>query len=378
MMKKLFSICAVAVLVVAALTACGGDDAFEEYVSSVKVTAANTIIPVDGGTTTFTVEGDGLSAASSANWLTVHVDGQTVTVTAEANPTSQSRNAVVTISAANGDKSMVSVTQQGVITYVGADSVFAFGYKAVDTVLVNYSNVALTATASDTWIHATAEGNHMRLSVDKNDGNFRKGTLTFSSKAFSQVIKIVQLGKSDAYSVTNLKKAVYEDEKGKKHTVDITITASGTNKWTISGLVPEGDIVLKKNTIEETTYYYIDPFFKIGTVTEGVSTYTLRCNLSAYDTKTNLRAVPQSSTSYIASPSSHEYRIPFSQWKVTNQVAIYMEYEAPQKIGYAKALPEGYTSDGIIVCRYTDSKKLDAASFKDIKYYFLKLKLMSE
>jgi hypothetical protein len=341
------------------------------------VTDAQTYIPVIGGTATISVLGEGLSAASSADWLTVTVNGNVVTLSAEANPSVQTRNALVTISAANGDKSYVSIAQQGVIACIEADSVYVFNYKAADTTFVNLSNVQLASSVPVDWMRLSDEGGVYKLSVDANTDDARKGVLSFTYGTLKQEVNVVQWGKKVAYDITKMKKATYKDGDGNVVTKDITITPNGANKWNISGLLSEGNIGIRSNTINDTTYYYIEPFFKIGTVTEGSTTYTLRCVLSAYEAKTGKRYIPTSATTYFPRPAEHEYRISFGQWQATNKAVVWMESETSKAIGTAKALPEGYTSDGFIVCRYRDNK-LEASSLVDTKYSFLNIKLMEQ
>lgn len=69
---------------------CSSDNDYSDRLNSVMVTAAKTEMPVEGGTGTISVTGDGISATSDDDWLAVSVNGNVINMTALSNDNKQS------------------------------------------------------------------------------------------------------------------------------------------------------------------------------------------------------------------------------------------------------------------------------------------------
>lgn len=110
-MKKILSLLALAIGCIV-IVSCSDSD-YTEKENSVKIVNANTVIDYKGGATSIEVTGSGISAFSSADWLTVTVNGNVITATAEYNDSQESRSAHITVTASNGDQTLVGIQQTG-------------------------------------------------------------------------------------------------------------------------------------------------------------------------------------------------------------------------------------------------------------------------
>lgn len=167
-MKKILSLFVFA-LGCLTLASCGDDD-FTEKVNSVSYSTESSTIPSVGGSVVFKVTGEGLTATSAAAWLNVTLSGNTITATAAANPTRESRATHITVKASNGDTQLLSVIQSGIVIGIETYNLdvtddagnFALQYKSDD---------AVTVRSLAEWITASidAEKNTVNVSVASND-----------------------------------------------------------------------------------------------------------------------------------------------------------------------------------------------------------------
>lgn len=368
MTKNIFRIMAVAVLGAMLLTACGGDS-FEEKVSSVNVTSAITTIPVMGGTAAINVTGEGISATSSADWLTVSVSGNTVHLQAAGNTSKQSRNALVTISAANGDKTWVNISQVGMVIGLIVDNCYIFegtGNAAVE--IVNNSNVDFETVISDNWIKFAKTEKGYVLNVEDNVGDeFRSGSVILKYGDFNQQVTVLQWGQE--YPFLTLNTATFKDKTGAEQSKAITIEkdADKENQYIIKGLVPEGDVLLMYNKTEKNWYvssgYYVGPMVK----TDETKVY-LRCMMSAANATTGARYIPTT----ITTTATSAYRMQFS-WNLNAENQTELIYTRNS------TLSSTYTTNGIVVVRYkkqsgAGATNRDGSDDDCIEYYLLDLK----
>lgn len=366
-MKKILNIFAVALMasVVPMLSACGDDD-FTEKVSSVKVISANTTMPVMGGTSTVNVTGDGLSATSSASWLKVRVSGNSVVMVAESNTSIESRNALVTISASNGDVTRLSVSQVGVVILLNAKDNYVFeGTGNPDAIISNGSNVEFESVITGSWIKLVKNDTGYTLNVEDNDGNeLRSGSITLKYGAFSKEIKLLQWGKE--YPFTTMNTATFKDENGAEQTKAITIenNPGKEGQYLIKGLVPEGDVLLMPNTVDGKKEWYIPSGHAVGQITEGSSTLYLRTMMSCTNVNTQTAYYP---TTITTAPTS-AYRMTFS-WGLNDEGNAVLSYFRNATLGPT------YETDGIIVCKYNSKTSASRLNMKGVQYYFRNLVL---
>ena len=195
-MKRVLYMFTLAVCGCLFLASCSSDE-YEDKVSSVVSTAADTQIPAIGGTKTITVTGQGITAAAEDSWLNVSVSGNTITVSAEANNSRESRHTIVVAKASNGDKAIINVSQMGTIFFV-EDAKFDLDdeKRAVTTnVMTSSPSQTVTVSSEDSWLTGTynSQTGTLTVNVDANNtGVSRTGSLTVSSGDYNSVITITQ------------------------------------------------------------------------------------------------------------------------------------------------------------------------------------------
>lgn len=220
-MKKLYS------LIVLAMgcfvwASCSSDD-YTEVVNSVQVESAETTIAAVGGSVTIQMSGQGISAVSSASWLTTSVNGNTITATASANPMRESRAAHITVTASNGDKQLVSVVQYGLVLSL-SDSEISVNGSNHELTIATETTIPVTVSTSVDWITATydAENNVINVSIKANvDENPREGEIIVSGEGISETITITQGG-----IVLEVPQNEYVVSTNAANTLTITVTRS--------------------------------------------------------------------------------------------------------------------------------------------------------
>lgn len=369
-MKRIYDIFAVALLALAMplMTACGDDD-FEEKTSTVQVVSATTAIPVMGGSAAINVTGEGITATSSASWLTVSVAGNTVDLQAAGNTSKQSRNALVTISAANGDKTVVNVSQVGMVVDLVADGSYIFeGTGNADVEIVDNSNVDFESVVTANWIQLVKTDKGYVLNVADNDGNeLRTGSVTLRYGDFSHQMTILQWGAE--YPFTTLNTATYTDENGIAQTKSVTIEKdpSKEGQYLIKGLVPEGDVLLMPNTVDGKKEWYIPSGHAVGSKVVGSTTFYLRCMMSCTNLNTGNRYIPATKTNV----GTSAYRMTFD-WAIDDNQQPYLYYFRNATLGTT------YSTDGFIVCRYKNASGVTASARDGIEYYFLDIEFSKQ
>lgn len=176
-------------------TSCSSDD-YTEKVNSVQVERAETTIAAAGGTATIQVTGTGIKAASTASWLSVAVNGNTIVATATANPMRESRATHVTVTASNGDEQLISVVQYGLVLSLSVGELDVNG-STQEYVIEAETTVPLTVTSDVDWVIATydAENHVINVTIKNNvDENPREGHITVQGEGVTETITIKQGG----------------------------------------------------------------------------------------------------------------------------------------------------------------------------------------
>lgn len=367
-MKKIFIIMTVAALSGLLTTACSSSNDYTDKVSSVQVIGISQEIPASGGQQDIIVTGEGISAQAADAWLSVTTQGNVVTVSADGNDSKQSRHTIVTVTAANGDQTIVNVSQPGVVIVVQAESAYLFNSSDnAEAVIFNMSNVEFIQTISDSWIHLSKVDDGFTISVDDNAGDYRSGTIVLAYKDYVKQIIVGQWGEVMPFS--SLTTAKYEDSEGNTYSRPITVVADekdGTgNTYLIKGLMDEGDLSVTLNTkTTDFVEYYLAAGYTPGKYVEDGTTYTLRCLLSAYNVNTGNRYYPTQVTPLETSV----YRMAF-EWQVDENSMPSFNYVRNGN------LSANYITDGIIVCKFSSASGATAAARKGIVYEFLNLRL---
>jgi hypothetical protein len=289
----------------------------------------------------------------------------------EANTSKQSRNALVTISAANGDKTAVNVSQVGMVINVIADDRYLFeGVNNPDVEISNQSNVIFKIESTDSWIKLDPTDKGYKLNVEDNTGDeLRKGSVTLKYGDYSKQINVVQWGKE--YPFLKMNTATFKDKTGAEQSKPVTIEKNPDKEgeYLVKGLVPEGDVLLMYNKTEKK--WYVPSGHLVGSKVKGDNTTVyLRCMMSANYVETGVRYIPTT----ITTTATSAYRMDF-EWGINETNQTFMQYVRNSTLAPA------YNTNGIIVVRYKRSTGA-AATNRDgsgedcIEYYLLNLKFL--
>ncbi len=158
------------------------------------VTPDNQSVGPDAGTTNFNVTSNvSWSVNKTSDWLSTSVDGSTITINYEANESTYSR--VATVSVAGGECSeMVTVTQEGVACSLAVtpenQNVGSASGIASFTVT---SNVSWSVNETADWLSTSVDGNIISVSFDTNGtSSSRSASITITAGECSKVVTLVQ------------------------------------------------------------------------------------------------------------------------------------------------------------------------------------------
>jgi hypothetical protein len=121
------------------------------------------------------------TAEIDQNWLSITVGNDKVIITADANTTSTTRSAIITISATGTANQVVNVSQTGSTPFLKLDTtIVKFDKNDVLTKTVNVtSNGIFTALSDKDWVTVLVNGKTLIISASKNDGDSsRTATIT--------------------------------------------------------------------------------------------------------------------------------------------------------------------------------------------------------
>ena len=253
-MKKILSLFVFA-LGCLTLASCSDDD-FTEKVNSVTYSTESSTIPSVGGSVFFKVTGEGLTATSAADWLSVSLDGQTITATAGANPTRESRATHITVKASNGDTQLLSVVQAGVV--VGIESYEINVTDAAATVALEYkADDAVSVRSLSEWITASVDAatNTVNINIAPNgEREARIGMVEFSSVSVVDTFYV----NVDAlvFEIENLNPSFASNEAGTikvpvKHSKDVTVACE--SGWLTASFNAKENVIVLEAT-ENTGY----------------------------------------------------------------------------------------------------------------------------
>jgi hypothetical protein len=190
MMKKLYKF-SWALAIVALLGSGGCSDDDDSASAVVTLSAESTVFSVDGGSKQFSVatttEEAQLSALSDSDWCVASISDKTLTITTEANTTTEVRRAVVTVKSSDGAAdATINVAQEADIeTELSLSATtLEFDSEGGDGVVAVKSNRTWSATTESDWftINADPATGKLVVSVATNEGDVAKeGTVTIVS-----------------------------------------------------------------------------------------------------------------------------------------------------------------------------------------------------
>ncbi len=163
---------------------------------SLLVTPSNIDVPATAGSTMYTVTSNtSWTVTSNQSWCMATSSGNgngNITATFQANPTTETRIASITVSANGVTPQVVTLTQEGAdpILSVSPESI-QVGHEAGATNFNVTSNVSWTAQSSASWCSVTPSGsNNGSISVtylENTNANIRSATITVNGPGVAPV-----------------------------------------------------------------------------------------------------------------------------------------------------------------------------------------------
>lgn len=269
-MKKIYHL-AVLALGLLTLASCGDDD-YTEKVNSIQVEQSETLIASTGGSVNITLTGEGLTAASAADWLTATISGNVLTASAGANPTRESRASHIDVTAANGDTYRVSIVQSGGILSLDSDEIEATDQEGAYSVSIGKVDGGISVKSLSDWVTAKVdtESNTVKVDVASNDYDVtRQGKILVTCGLLTDTLYVNQDAMTFNLS-TNLASFLTKDAGEQtievEHSKPYTVTCNAD--WATTSM--DGDVITVSATASTAERRY-----GTATVTSGKVSKTI-------------------------------------------------------------------------------------------------------
>lgn len=264
-------------------TACSEDD--EGTAMMLKVIKSDVKFGAAASTGTIEVSSVGtISAVASEDWCTVSVDGNIVTVNVTVLAERESRSALVTITDASGQVE-VPVYQSGIVWSLKGKDCYIATYEETRLTIPAKIDCEYTATPSASWISGEMTNQGYVVTLAKNTGVARGGTITFKSILGEKVYSFVQIAPADFVGTyTALYQTYYDsDEDGENDKLgwfeqkNIKLTASEENEnlFFIENLSSLGGLKIPLTFDEESCSFIIPNATHLADIESGGNTYYL-------------------------------------------------------------------------------------------------------
>lgn len=208
--------------VILSVSSCNGSDPQDpEPLSVVPLTLD---FKSEGGTLTADVtSGLAWTAESNNDWISVTYDEAKVTVTVGEN-TGEARTGSVTVKTENESKN-ISISQAGYNTEetlsVNPTSLAFESSGGTQSVNVT-SNASWTPTPNDSWITVATSGSVLDVTVSKNTGDARTGSVTITTSTKSETVTITQKSGTTEEGLTVNPTSLTFNWHGDEKTVTVT------------------------------------------------------------------------------------------------------------------------------------------------------------
>ena len=199
-MKKILSFIVLLAGVIS-VTSCSDDDATYTAIAPIEVTSADVLFEPTGGTGSIVVNtSDVLSATSDSPWISVQVTGNTISVTAQENPSIDSRSANIKMTAGSKVAS-VTATQKGFVCGIKGSSELVVKSDAPTSLNVDFastyplSTIDIAVQSNSDWITAVYNAETEQIEIEttaNNTGMMRKGTVSVKMDDIEDEISILQ------------------------------------------------------------------------------------------------------------------------------------------------------------------------------------------
>lgn len=181
-----------------------------------------------------------ISAIPSEDWIDCRVSGNTLYVSAKANPKGE-RSATITIKAhssffgnklSDSKQTTITVSQEtGYASHlsVSNDVIYLTANGGKSTVSINTDGIFSVSTAPASWITTSVNGKSLNLECSENSGIARNSYLIIKSGKKSLRLNITQAGKSATSLSVSTDNVSFSSGSGSR-----TITVSTDGEWGIS------------------------------------------------------------------------------------------------------------------------------------------------
>jgi len=181
---------------VISFTSCSSDDATYQATPKLEVTSADVLFEAPGGNGTIVVNASGaVTATTTANWLTLSVQGNNVVVSANPNITLEGRSGLIKI--LSGDtEAEVTATQKGSVYGIPSLEYKMGDYQASLNIDVVH-NLPVTVESQADWLTAVfnEETSQIELVAEDNDeADSRVGIVIVTMGDYSDEISVTQSG----------------------------------------------------------------------------------------------------------------------------------------------------------------------------------------
>lgn len=190
-MKKIFNICAVALLGGFVLASCDDDSTNEIATHGLQVLSAQTSFTARGGTQTITVAQTPVSVYTNDSWATASISGNSINVTASMNPERETRHATVVVKSSAQDSAIVNIDQDGMVVSLPSDMAASDDAATVSYAMKHNLDVAVSTSAS--WLSATTTADSLIVTFQENNtGNPRTGWIYYTSGNVTDSVSVMQ------------------------------------------------------------------------------------------------------------------------------------------------------------------------------------------
>lgn len=193
-MKKIFSLSVAVMLGGLLLASCDDDSTNEIATHGLQVVSAQTSFPATGGTQTITVAQTPIRVYTTDAWATVATSGTNINVTADVNPSRESRHSTVVVKSSEQDSAVVNIDQDGMVVSLGSTSItLPTGDEAGTTKLYLQHSIDVAVSSSASWLSASVEGDSLVLNAQANNsGDPRSGVVYYTSGNVSDSVTVLQ------------------------------------------------------------------------------------------------------------------------------------------------------------------------------------------
>lgn len=199
-MKRFLNTLMLALCAAAVFTACDdyNSDFADDSANQLKIVSCETTFEAGPSQGSVVVEGEGevtVTSSDKTGWVTTAVDGNTISVAVDMNPSLEGRSATLSI-VSGKKKAEVAIIQSGLIFSVenpdGNNLVFddkarALAYKVK-------SNIEPLVGSNVDWINAILEEGELKVNVTENtDGHLRKGKVLYKvGETLHEILTVTQ------------------------------------------------------------------------------------------------------------------------------------------------------------------------------------------